>query len=229
MDGKKNMKKQIKDCWNLTGVWGDEKPPCPELAHVVHCRNCPVFIAAGRDLFNRTPPADYIAEWRKVLAEEKISETKGTVSVLIFCIGREWLAFPSVVFREITWMQVLHRIPHRTDEILMGLVNIRGELQLCVSLQTLLGIEEKNSSGKGSGTMAHKRLIVVEKEGSVWVFPVDDIHGVHRYDPNALQNVPATVSKATATYTKGVFSWNKRSVAHLDDDLIFYTLNRRTA
>ena len=227
MHKEKESQEGLKHCWNRIGVWGKETPRCSDLKRVTHCRNCEVFIEAGRDLLNREPPEEYLEEWRDVLAEEKKVEIKGTVSVLIFRIGEEWLALPAMIFKEISEIQVVHRIPHRSDEILKGLVNIRGELKLCFNLESLAGIEKKHDTDQNISPMIYKRMVVIEKNGSSWVFPADEIYGVYRYDPDGLQNVPATVSKATATYTKGVFPWREKSVGHLDDELIFYTLNRR--
>ena len=40
----------------------------------------------------------------------------------------------------------VHRIPHRSNDVLIGLVNLRGQLQLCVSLHGLLGVEVAGAS-----------------------------------------------------------------------------------
>lgn len=127
------------DCWNKIGVKGDRS--CPELSKHVHCRNCPVFTAAGQRLFEREPPPGHLSEWTKRLAEPEIPVEQGTVSVLVFRIGEEWLAADIALLVEIGELRPIHTIPHRTNEILAGLVNIRGELELCVSLGGLLGIK----------------------------------------------------------------------------------------
>ncbi|HEY9052840.1 MAG TPA: chemotaxis protein CheW, partial [Gammaproteobacteria bacterium] len=36
----------INDCWNKIGVWGNEKPRCPQLDELIHCNNCPVYAEA---------------------------------------------------------------------------------------------------------------------------------------------------------------------------------------
>ena len=55
------------------------------------------------------------------------------------------------------------------------------------------------------------------------------MHGIHRCQPRELKEVPATVAKATATYTKSVLAWHDKTVGCLDDQLLFYTLNRSLA
>ena len=42
-----------------------------------------------------------------------------------------------------------------------------------------------------------------------------------------LQTAPATVSKALATYTRGLFSSHDRPVGLLDDELLFHSLTRQ--
>ncbi|MFM9961437.1 MAG: chemotaxis protein CheW [Planctomycetaceae bacterium] len=137
--GEANRSKLENDCWNQIGVTGDRS--CPELQKHVHCRNCPVFTAAGQRLFEREPPAVYLAEWTKRLAEPEVVAERDTISVLIFRVGEEWLAFDIGLLVEIAEPRPIHTLPQRSNEILAGLVNIRGELELCVSLGGLLGIE----------------------------------------------------------------------------------------
>ena len=129
----------VDDCWNRIGVKGDNS--CPELAKVVHCHNCPVFAAAGQRLFERPPPAEFIDEWTRQLARGEPAAPPDTAAVLVFRIGEEWLGLDVQNLVEIAEPRPVHRIPHRTGRRLLGLVNIRGELQLCVSLRDLLGIE----------------------------------------------------------------------------------------
>ena len=55
------------------------------------------------------------------------------------------------------------------------------------------------------------------------------MHGIHRFHPRELQDVPATVAKAAATYSKALLPWRDHSVGLLDDQLLFYTLKRSLA
>src|SRR5262245_51359882 len=128
------------NCWRQIGVAGDAT--CPELRQVLHCRNCPVYTAAGRRLLERAMPETYRQEWTDALAQEKDVSTGSTTSVLIFRLGMEWLALPTEVCQEVSDRRVIRRLPHRSGAILLGLVNIHGELRLCVSLSGLLGLTQ---------------------------------------------------------------------------------------
>ncbi|MCI0658189.1 MAG: chemotaxis protein CheW, partial [Acidobacteria bacterium] len=128
------------DCWNRIGVRGDHS--CPELLKVVHCHNCPVFAAAGRRFLDAPSPTGYLEEWTERLISPIEETATDLQSVLIFRLGEEWLALRVQVLLEVTIPRPVHRIPHRT-ELLAGLVNIRGELYLCVRLVDVLGIRSE--------------------------------------------------------------------------------------
>jgi chemotaxis signal transduction protein len=163
------------DCWRTIGISGDKS--CPELATYIHCRNCPVLADAARMFFEREAPAGYLDAWREIL-EEPVAEAEAeSTSVLVFRLGSEWFALPTDVLVEVTPPRPLHRVPHRDGGGLAGIVNIRGQLQLCMSLHAILGLP-----GGPTVTTAvvepAARLLVVERGGDAglerWVLGVDE-------------------------------------------------------
>ncbi len=208
--------------------------------------------------------------------------TNKVLSVVIFRLQKEWLALKASIFKEVTEPSIVRTLPHRSSDIFLGLVSIRGELQLCISLNHLLSLEtgsatnsevnsgvvaktgakiisahsslaispttsqtispttsqtisqitsQTNQSSQKVNPLIYKRLVVVEREGSLWVFPVDEIYGVQRFSVQDLHPAPVVVSKAAHSYTQGVFDWQTNQaryhVNYLDDELLFHTLNRR--
>ncbi|NEO63395.1 MAG: chemotaxis protein CheW [Moorea sp. SIO4G2] len=248
MQNETRNKPIFNDCWNQIGVTGDRS--CSELKTFIHCRNCPVYSLAGRGLLEREPPPGYINEWTNLLVSQSVPQRESTltqlgetISVIIFRLGVEWLALSAKLFKEVTQPCVIHTIPHRSNEILLGIVNIRGEILMCVSLSHLLGLED-NSANSGSeqskiqqpltlksktnvSSVMYQRMVVVEIEGNRWVFPVDEIFTVQRFHANELLDAPAVISNATYTYTKWIINWQDKKVNYLDDELLFYTLNRK--
>lgn len=218
--------KEEKACWKTIGVWGREEPRCPRLKEVIHCRNCDVFTQAGRNLLERDLPEDYKSEWSKVLEGKKEDESLGTMSVIIFRIQGEWLALSAKIFAEIIDVGIIHTVPHRQKTILLGVINVNGEIQLCVSLERHLGLSP-DETGKDNDERSYGRMLVVNKDGEQWAFPVDEIHGIHFVYPDLFQNVPVTVAKSKTHFTKGIFRWEDKYVAFLDDDLLIYSLTRR--
>jgi chemotaxis-related protein WspD len=182
--------------------------------------------AAGR-LLDRALPRDYLSEWTEHIATKKDSVELGTTSVVIFRIGEEWLALPTAIFQRVAEDCALHKMPGRGREILNGLVNIHGDLLLCLSLEKVLGLPIDKHENKITGRTIYKRLMVCNRNGSRLAFPVHEIHGLTLYHPRDLRELPATLSKsAAAKYTLGILPWANRTVACLDDEILFYALNK---
>src|ERR1043166_9097175 len=97
---------KLNDCWNHVGVWGDGS--CPELPKAVHCRNCPVYSAAAANLLDRQIGPEYLAESAQQCRGERQSAVRATDSVVIFRLGAEWLALPSVAFQEVCALRPIH-------------------------------------------------------------------------------------------------------------------------
>lgn len=215
----------IFDCWSKVGVSGDGT--CPELTKLIHCRNCPVYSAAAAQLLDRQVPAEYRREWTEHFSSEKKPAVPGKQSIVIFRIGTEWLSLPTRVFQEIAEQRTVHSLPHRQQGIVLGLINIRGELLICVSLGRLLGLEQAPLRDKSR--TVYDRLVVAEWQGKLLTFPVNEVHGIHRYHPQELQEPPATVSRASSNCTRSILPWGNKLVGCLDAELLFSNLNRSLA
>ncbi|MBI4623998.1 MAG: purine-binding chemotaxis protein CheW [Verrucomicrobia bacterium] len=209
------------DCWKRIGIWGDRS--CPELPAYIHCRNCPVYSAGAARLLDAEVPESYLIEHARHYARAKPALRPGARSAVIFRLAGEWLALSTAVFREIAPLRPVHSLPHRRDRVVTGVANIRGELLVCVSLAAALGLTD----GPAPGAMA--RLVVISREGDRFVFRTDEIAELCRFDDEDLGPVPATLVHAQATYTRGILTWRERPVGVLDDQLLFYTLNRNLA
>ena len=212
----------MEGCWRRVGVGGDRT--CAELETFIHCRNCPVLTAAARTFFDREAPPGYLESWREILEQPEREADGDATAVLVFRRGAEWLALPTSVLVEVTPPRKVHRLPHRHDTLLEGLVNIRGQLQVCVDLGRLLGVEPAAAPAPAAaappaGTLA--RLLVVERAGDRgaerWVFGVDEVAGVQRVPAAALRAVPSTVGAATDRATAALFAWQERTVGLLDE------------
>lgn len=233
MSGVKEMHKDatdivIDDCWNRIGVWGKVKPRCEKLDRVIHCINCKVYSGAGRLLLDRSADGEYIANWSKQIKNKKNVRHENDVSVVVFRIAEEWLALSARLFQEVVDMRVVHRIPHSKTAVLRGLINIRGELQLCISLGQLLGIEKRSRNNKvansASGTGA--RMVVIAGDDDRYVFPVSEVQGIYRYAPSELQLVPMTAGQSTSNYLAGVLDLDGKHVGCIDEGLMFSALRR---
>jgi chemotaxis-related protein WspD len=216
------------DCWNTIGVAGDRS--CPELKTHIHCRNCPIFAGAARSFFERRAPEGYLAEWSRWLAEstgfgsggdarkangEHFLSQEEAVSVLIFRLGQDWLAFRTKTVAEVTLPRPVHRVPHRSNSVLTGIVNLQGQVQLCVSLHGLLGAS--------AGPAPSPRLVVLRDadRAETWAFTADDVVGVRRVPRSQWRSVPSTLINPAVGFSEAVLSWDGRTVGLLDEKRVF--------
>ncbi len=218
---------QTARCWKTIGVAGDRS--CPELRELSHCRNCAVYSAAGRDLLNQPLPTGYQEEWAVVLATPKENAAAiATRSVAIFRLQDEWFGLSAQMFQAVVTIVPIRRIPQRSNDVLLGLVNISGELQLCVSLAQLLGLPSSQSTATTDQTTAliYPRMVVVQLGEARWVFPVDDIYGVERFAIDQIQPAPANVSQQQHCLTQGVIEWRGHFLSYLDEARLSQRLQR---
>lgn len=205
-------------CWNVIGVNGDGS--CPELITHVHCRNCPVFAAAGPQFLERPPPAGYREEWTERLAQSRPQPPK-PISVLLFRVGTEWLALDTTAVVEVTEERPAVRVPHRQGQLLAGMVSLRGEVHLCVSLHGLFGLRR-------IGAPSLRRLLSISMAGDTWAVIADEVLGVHRFEPGDVADVPFTLASAQPDLVGDVFRWGDRVAGWLRTEALFAFLRRST-
>ena len=149
-----------------------------------------------------------------------------TLSVLILRLGTSWLALPAQVCREVTEMRVMHALPHRPGRIPLGLVNIRGELQLCLKLSQLLGLEQSQEASGPVSHIAYQRLVLIEHEADRWVLLVDELTGVEHCPRTTLPETAETATVAVRALSSGTLTWHDTQVLCLDPEHLCAALRR---
>ena len=237
------------NCWREIGVSGDRS--CPELETYIHCRNCPVMADAAEIFFNRKPPEGYLEEWQHVLETPPEDTDASGLSVLVFRLANEWFALASESLTEVTPLRKVHTIPHRSNSVFTGMVNVRGQLLLCCSLHGLLGLQQLDSpimrstrktdlekennrtiqTTDDAAILAPERLLVTSLvTGRVtrrWTFPVNEVAGVHRVGKEEVREVPSTLGKPGQRFSSALFSWNSRTVSLLDTNHVFEGIHEK--
>jgi chemotaxis-related protein WspD len=220
------------DCWNRIGVRGDSS--CERLTEYVRCLNCPVFERAAARLLDRPIPLVDLAlhetrDTAQLRGQHAAQDAAGSAeSHLVFRIGDEWLGLPTSIFRRIVETRRVHTLPHRQHRAVLGVVNVQGELLVCLSLAHLLGFEAADAAVRRDDKARQDtpRLLVVSRADEHAVFPVDQVDGVHRIAASTFCPPPATLSHAAAAHTRAVAPWRGVTVGLLDADALFDTLNR---
>lgn len=213
---------EISPCWNQIGVHGNGS--CPELQKFIRCRNCPVYSNAAVQLLDRPLHPQCRNEWTQYFAQPKQLPAPAKASALVFRISAEWLALQTQAFQEVAEHRTVHSLPHRQRSIVLGLVNIRGELLICVSLGHLLGLERTPTAQTVRRTYA--RLLVTGWDGNRLVFPADEVRGIHRFQPSEIEEPPVTLVKSNFSYIQGLLSLAGRTIGLLDAERLFSALNR---
>lgn len=202
----------VDTCWNRIGIYGSKD--CPELPALSHCRNCPVFSRGAAQLLNRALPGDTLADPLPPQAQPG----EPTQSLMLFRLGAEWFALPTLALDEIVSLRPIHSLPHRRDAALLGLVNVRGDLVICVSLARLL-------PGPGADP-AQGWLMVARHDGGRFAFPVDEVAQTIDCAPGARRPLPATLALSAGAFTRGLVRWGERDVGWLDETALFAAFDR---
>ncbi|ABC36141.1 chemotaxis protein CheW [Burkholderia thailandensis] len=222
----------IDACWNRIGTRGDRS--CERLDTCQRCLNCPVFERHAALLLDRPLTDADLADAARLAAERALranpapaardGEAETVHSALAFRVADEWLALPIRVLREITDTRSIHPLPHRRNRAVLGIVNVRGMLRVAVSLAELLSLDAR--ADRAAPRTSFTRMLVVAHRGDPVVFPVDEVEGVLRFTPADWMPVPATVARAGAVHSRGVFAWRGKTIGLLDEERLFDSLTR---
>jgi chemotaxis-related protein WspD len=204
------------------------RPAAAPALNAPDAENAAAKLAAGAqqrgiaDLLDRDLPEGYLRASTQLVAAAEAQTKTNTESSFVFRIGSEWMALPTQRVQKVVSGRPPHSIPQRRG-VLLGLISVQGELVVCVSLSNLLGIEADEKKTVSTNSLCY--LVAAGENGAV-AFPVDGTHGVVRYSKDDLAPVPSTMSGATALYTASILSWDGRSVGCLDEEMLFFAINR---
>ncbi len=214
----KGETENLDGCWNSVGVWAHAVTRCERLKEVVHCRNCAVFVDAGKQIFERALPSGYQQENLTILAGADTVTHQDCVSIIVFRLGSEYFSLPANVFETVTESRPVHRLPHVNNPYVKGVVNISGKVCLCHSLLAVLAVDAGGDAYGENDRQAYKRLIVVKFGEGRYVFPVDEVKGMARYRPVQLTSAPATVNDTIRPLIRGIFQDEGERIAVLNTD-----------
>ncbi len=202
-------------CWKSIGILGDRS--CEQLPQQVHCRNCPTFRLAGRELLDRPMPADYQAEITRQLAIRPPAHEADTLRILIFRVASVWLALPSACFEETLSPAPIVHVPLRSNRHFLGLANTHGELQLCFTLEHYLGADPDEPVAGNGDARAFARMLVVRLQGQRWVFLADEVLGTVTHPRAGLQALPANLAKASPRLLDALLEHEGRRIKLIDE------------
>ena len=148
-----------------------ELPPDP--SHASHAQLAPE-IRERRRFFARPMPEGYAEEWARILEQPAPERPENEDSMLEFQIADLPLAISSRWVKAVSPTLQVCPVPHRSNTAFLGLVAFAGEIIPCCSLARILGAAD---SVKGAEA---RTIILEERPGERWAFPVDAVIGVSR-------------------------------------------------
>ncbi|OJY21187.1 chemotaxis protein CheW [Pandoraea sp. 64-18] len=169
------------------------------------------------ELLDRLPvvPVDP-APWRAVAGRE--AAARGT-PLLLFRLGDEWLALPASAIESVAPMCGWHSVPGHRQPACLGLVNLRGALVPCVSLEALLGVQSvprAETAPSNAMRASASRLLALRHGHHLSAFPVAEVHGTVTPAREALGAVPSTAFGASDGLAVAVLPWREHVVGVLD-------------
>jgi len=209
------MNEVLDHCWRRIGVYGGDQS-CPMLIESLHCRNCPIFSDAARTLFDRESDVDATDQWQRDDATQD-----SHAAALVFRLGHQWLGLPPALVAEVAARQPIRRLAHRTTGKLEGVVNVRGELHLCVALGELLGLGARSEA---SGTA--RMVLVSDSDSEILAFRCEEVAGLQHYPKNSLEPAPDTLPEPLRGCVTGLFPRDAGHVAMLDGKAVLELLEQ---
>lgn len=204
------------------------RPPLPPLSPGTAAAAAPG--RAGRDaatlaeaaakLFDRPASATWSAEAAAAFAERRDAGRHKDRSAIRFRIGPEWFAVATGAFDEVVSRRIIHTLPHKRAPALLGLVNVRGELVVCLSLARLLAIEGDAEPSRWA------RLMVLRGPSGRCAVPVDEVQHTCRFHDGEVVPPPDTVARAATAFTRGLLPDGGRMLSWLDEGRLLAELDR---
>ncbi|MCK5893209.1 MAG: chemotaxis protein CheW [Endozoicomonadaceae bacterium] len=229
-----DREKHIDTCWKRIGVWAKDGATCTMLQEVIHCRNCPTYVQAGRQCLSGhvLENTEEMQEISDLYRQPKTKSEQGLQKVTLFRLGKEWFALDASIVRNILRLEPCCWVPHRSSVGIKGIANIDGDALVVVSLDKLLGVNgdaaQKNESTEEQGRVnkTYPRMITLGNTGKSLVVEVDEVWGQAKYSSENIMPLPSTVSQAVQKYSIGLLEMKGKLVGLLDATLLLYGLEQ---
>jgi chemotaxis-related protein WspD len=213
---------EIDPCWGRIGVRGTGA--CPELAQHVHCHHCPVFHRAARSRLESVPPEGYLESLSPYYTEPRKDRPAGERSMVVFRLDAEWFGLSTRAVTEVIQDQVIHGLPHTRSATLRGLINYRGELTVCLSLEAILNMPRSTSPPMKADSLCRMMVLSVS-QGPVAV-RVSEVAGMERFRVDQGVIPPATLVRGPVSCVDRLYPWRDGQLSGLDEVHFFDLMSR---
>lgn len=156
-------------------------------------------------------PEDLDAQTRevaRVLEEDACDRT----SILVVECGGERIGLAGSLVRRVSGPSPVHRVPHRSNAVLKGIVNLGGQLSLVGDLVALLELTNP-AAASGSEPRRDRRMLLLGESPEHWVVEVDRVLGVLRLESTRLEAPPVTIRAARDHHSEHLVDLHEGEIA----------------
>lgn len=143
----------------------------------------------------------------------------GNPYLLLKC-GVENIAFEMSSIAEVSRVRFVHRLPHKSEGVAFGLVNINGELLIAINIYKLLGIDDCGVA------YSIPRMIVCRNGEDKFVFKVDKVDGLASIDDSELLLNNKDDKKVLGKFSEKYFIYNQSRYNVVDFELFIHAIKR---
>jgi purine-binding chemotaxis protein CheW len=129
-----------------------------------------------------------------------------------FRLGPLYLGINVTEVREVLLQADITTVPH-ADDVVEGLINLRGQIATCIDLRRRLGLEARD----GDLVPIH---VVTMTDGEPVTLLVDAVGDVVEVDPEAYETPPSTMDPATRELILGAYKLDTELLLVLDLDRV---------
>ncbi|MFM1889702.1 MAG: hypothetical protein RLZZ565_459 [Planctomycetota bacterium] len=147
-------------------------------------------------------------EVARVLEEDACDRT----SILVVECGGERIGLPGSLVRRVSGPSPVHRVPHRSNAVLKGIVNLGGQLSLVGDLVALLELP-RPAGAKAGDAGRDRRMLLLGESLEQWVVEVDRVLGVLRLESARLESTPVTIRAARDHHSEHLVDLREGEVA----------------
>lgn len=135
--------------------------------------------------------------------------------LVVFQVGEEGFCIEISRVREINRLVEITKIPE-SPEYVEGIINLRGEIIPIIDMRKRFGISMQDEMTK------ENRIMVIETEGKLVGFIVDEVREVLRMSEDKIEATPDLItSDVDRRYIEGVATVDERLLIILNSELLF--------
>lgn len=144
---------------------------------------------------------------------EAVMTTGSTVCCVLFTLHGQLCALPVEPVRDILDRYELTPVPLAPPEI-TGHLNLRGRVVTAIDLRRRL----PRHNAEAAGDAKRQRAIVVEEQGTLYAFLVDDVREVLELPSDRREQSPSSLDTIWSSFASCIYRMDDGLVAFLDPE-----------